>query len=219
MNKAVIFDLDGTLLDSLPDIAYNVNLTLKHFNFPTLSTDEIRNNIGNGAKRLVKDCIKDNISEEQLNEYLSFYNKNYTKNPCMYSKPFDNVIEMLTLLKNDGYKLAILTNKPQQTTDPIYQKFFSKFKFDFVIGQNENVKCKPDKTTTLNILNSLNVNSKNAFFVGDGETDIQTAINSNITSISVLWGYRNKEQLSNAGAKIFASSPIEVYNIISNFNK
>lgn len=219
MNKAVIFDLDGTLLDSLPDIAYNVNITLKNFNFQPLTTDEIRSNIGNGAKRLVKDCIKSQITEEQLNEYLAFYNHNYTNNPCVYSKPFDNVFEMLTLLKNDGYKLAILTNKPQQTTDPIYKKYFSKFNFDFVIGQSGMVKCKPDKTTTLNILKSLNVEPENAFFVGDGETDVQTAINSNITSISVLWGYRSREQLSIAGAKLFASSPIEVYNIISNFNK
>ena len=126
---------------------------------------------------------------------------------------------MLDLLKKDGYKLAIVTNKPQKTTDPIYNKFFSKYEFDFVVGQSDNVKCKPDKTTTLNILKQLNVDCKNAYFVGDGETDVQTALNCEILPISVLYGYRNKEQLSIAGAKIFAQSPIEVYDIISKYNK
>lgn len=216
MNKTIIFDFDGTLLDSLPDITFNINKMLKKFGFQALDNQTIRSFIGNGAKQLVKDCIGQNISEQLFNQCLNFYNSEYTSSACVYSKPFDGVYEMLSTLKQEGYKLCILTNKPQQTTNPIYEKFFSRFEFDCVIGQRDNIKCKPDKTATLNILKKLNTKLENAFFVGDGETDVITAINAGIKGIAILWGYRNKEQLALAGATTFAENPNELLKIIKN---
>ena len=100
------------------------------------------------------------------------------------------------------------------TVDPIYKRFFSKYNFDAVIGQSGNIKCKPDKTTTLNLLKNLNVKNQNAIIVGDGETDIITAKNAGINSIAVLWGFRDKIELVNAGATNFANSPEDLLNLI-----
>ena len=189
MKKAVIFDLDGTLIHSLPDILEYVNITLEKFNAPLRNESEIRQFIGNGARNLIKRSFGD-ITEEELDKRLAFYNEKYTNSGSPKTKIFDGVKELLLTLKERGYKLAILTNKPQKTTDEVYQKYLSFANFDMVVGQSSSVKCKPDKTATLNILKQLGVKNENAFFIGDGETDVLTSINAGIKNISVLWGYR-----------------------------
>ena len=213
MNKAVIFDLDGTLIDSLPDILEQVNITLEKFSSPPRSYDEIRQFIGNGARSLIKESFGD-ITEDELDERLAFYNEKYTKSGSPKTKLFDGVKELLLTLKERGYKLAILTNKPQKTTDEVYQKYLSFANFDMVVGQSSSVKCKPDKTATLNILEKLNVKKENAFFIGDGETDVLTSINAGIKNVSVLWGYRDKNQLQKVGATTFVRYPKEILSLI-----
>jgi phosphoglycolate phosphatase len=118
-------------------------------------------------------------------------------------------------LKGRGYKLAILTNKPQITTDDVYKTYMSDLGFDLVIGQRAGVKIKPDPTSALEILKEFDVEPKNAFFVGDGETDVMTAINGKMQGIAVLWGYRSKEQLEKAGAKVFANTPKDLIKLIN----
>ncbi len=213
MNKAVIFDLDGTLIHSLPDILEHVNITLEKFNAPLRTESEIRQFIGNGARNLIKRSFGD-ITESELDERLAFYNQNYTNSGSPKTRLFDGVKELLLALKGRGYKLAILTNKPQKTTDEVYQKYISFAEFDMVVGQSNSVKCKPDKTATLNILKELNVKNEDAFFIGDGETDVLTSINAGIKNISVLWGYRDKNQLQNVGATTFVQHPKEILSLI-----
>ena len=213
MNKLVIFDLDGTLIHSLPDIQEQMNITLKHFNYPPCTENQIRQYIGNGARHLVK-CSFGDLTEEDLDQKLAYYNKIYTACGSPKTHVFEGMDKVMIELKKMGYKLAILTNKPQMTTDKVYQKYLNEFGFDMVIGQNSNVKCKPDKTATLNILKELNVSEENAYFIGDGQTDIETAYNANIKHIAVLWGYRDKEQLIQVGAKIFAEKPSDILKII-----
>ena len=213
MNKLIIFDLDGTLIDSLPDIHEQVNITLKHFNYPLCTQKQIRQFIGNGARNLV-DRSFGGLTKEDLDQKLEYYNKIYTACGSPKTHVFDGMDKVMCELKKMGYKLAILTNKPQMTTDKVYQKYLSEFGFDMVVGQSNNVKCKPDKTATLNILKALDVSAENAYFIGDGETDIETSYNANIKHIAVLWGYRDKEQLEQVGANVFASVPSDILNII-----
>ncbi len=213
MNKAVIFDLDGTIIHSLPDILEYVNITLEKFNAPLRTESEIRQFIGNGARNLIKRSFG-NITEDELDERLAFYNEKYTNSGSPKTKLFDGVKELLLTLKERGYKLAILTNKPQKTTDEVYQKYLSFANFDMVVGQSSSVKCKPDKTATLNILKQLGVEKENAFFIGDGETDVLTSINAGIKNISVLWGYRDKDQLQEVGATTFVQHPKEILSLI-----
>lgn len=221
MKKLVIFDLDGTLLDTVPDITDNINGMLLHFGYSTLTEEQVASLVGSGAKKLVTDCIavslKDKaLSEEELSERLSYYNGNYTSSSSPKTKAFDGIGKVLTDLKKDGYLIAIMTNKPQETTDRVVKEHLSEFAFDKIVGGSGKVKCKPDKTATVNLLNELGVLPCDAFFVGDGETDVLTAINTDTHGISVLWGYRSKSQLETAGAKVFAETPEELYSIIKN---
>lgn len=214
MDKLIIFDLDGTLIDSLPDIYECVNLTLSHFNYPLRQKSEIRQFIGNGARNLIKQSFGD-INGAELDEKLAFYNKIYTESGSPKTRLFDGVPEMLYSLKEKGYKLAILTNKPQMTTEKVYEKYLSQFNFDMVVGQSGSVKCKPDPTATLNILKTLGVQKQNTIFIGDGETDVLTSKNAGVKNISVLWGYRDKDQLEKAGASNFVNQIKDIFTLIN----
>lgn len=214
-NKVLIFDLDGTLLDTLPDIAENINIMLAKFGYPERSYCEMRKFIGCGAKNLVKDSVGVPLTDAELEERLDYYNKIYTASSSPLTKLFEGVSDMLVELKKRGYKLAILTNKPQSTTDRVVKEHLNAFEFDAVVGQRQGVKIKPDKEAALQIIDSLDCLPKNAYMIGDGETDALTAINAGINGISVLWGYRDREELEEAGAKIFVSSPKELCALLS----
>lgn len=212
--KAVIFDFDGTLIHSLPDIVKNVNVTMERFGYKTREEWEVRRFIGNGSANLIKDCIGQKVSEQELAERVGFYNSKYSASTSNNDVVFDGIDELLFTLKKRGYKIAILTNKNQDKTEELVKRNLSQFQFDMVVGKRENTKCKPDKTSTLEILNKFGVDPSNAYFVGDGETDVMTAINAKVHGIAVLWGYRDKDELERAGATVFASSPKEVLKII-----
>ena len=215
MNKAVIFDLDGTLLDTLKDIAYYTNLMLEKFGYEKRSEKEIMQFIGCGSRNLIKLSIPVSVTEQELDERHAYYNKIYTESGSPKTKLFDGIKEVVKELKERGYKIAILTNKPQETTDNVYENYMKDLGFDMVVGQRKGVKIKPDPTSALEILSTFSVEPKNAYFVGDGETDVMTAINGGMNGIAVLWGYRTKSQLKDAGATTFAENPLQLLDIIS----
>ncbi len=214
MNKAVIFDLDGTLIDSLPDIVDNLNLMLTHYGYPTVTISDTKPRIGYGARHLVKKSIPQELADCDLDERLEYYNHFYTTSGSPKTGLFAGVPEMLRQLKNRGYKLAILTNKPHETTVNVYDEYLKDFSFDSVVGASNTVKHKPNPDGVFKILSDLNVESENAYFIGDGETDVITANNANVKSIAVTWGYRDKTCLTDAGATLFANSPQEILDLL-----
>ena len=216
MKKLVIFDLDGTLLHTVPDITDKINEMLIHFGYKTLTEKEIAAIVGCGARNLVANSIGLPLTEEELDERLAYYNSNYTASESPKTKPFTGIIKLLNNLKKDGYIIAIMTNKPQQTTDRVLAERLPEIKFDKVVGSSGKVKCKPDKTATVNLIDEFKVSPENVFFVGDGETDVLTAINAGVKGVSVLWGYRSETQLKMAGAKVFVNTPEELYSVIKN---
>lgn len=214
MNKVVIFDLDGTILDTLKDIAENINIMLSHYGYKTLPDREIMQYIGNGARKLVERSIKIKLSEKEFDERYKFYDKIYTAAASEKTCVFEGLKEVLIELKQRGYKLAILTNKQQSATDTVCNKYLKDFDFNLIVGQREGVPIKPDPTAVLNIMKELNASPENTYFVGDGETDVMTAINADINGVAVLWGYREKHQLEAAGATNFAITPSDLLSII-----
>ena len=205
--------MDGTLFDTLPDIREVLNGTLKYFNLPVLSEESVKRYIGNGARELVRLAIgKENA--HRLDEILAHYKKEYAKNDGSLSRFFEGEQEVLLRLKQSGVKLAVFTNKPHAVALNTNEKYFKRFSFDCILGQTDDLPLKPAPDGVYKIVQSLGVNADECLFVGDGETDVETAGNAGMDCISVLWGYRTKEQLEEAGATRFVRSFAQLQNEI-----
>lgn len=202
MKKAIIFDLDGTLLNTLPDIHAVLNESLAKFNLPKVSLENTRKFVGDGARKLIERAVGNNVKfiEEVYADYAERFANCKNELTCLY--PGEE--ETLYKLKSAGVSLAIVTNKPQRATDNVYSRFLSKFDFNIVLGQTEYYPLKPNPASTLAILSKLGVKSNECLFVGDGEADVATARAAEVECLSVLWGFRTKEELKAIGAACFA---------------
>ncbi len=208
--QAVFFDLDGTLLDTLPDIAFSLNETLSSFGYPACSLDDVRTYVGDGAKKLVSRALPQGANVDEVYEA---FRENYGASTHSRTKPYAGMEELLKTLKARGIKLAVITNKPQGAATTSIEKFYPGV-FDYVGGDSGMFPCKPDPSLTRYVALSLRVPLKECVLVGDGEADVRTAQNAGIRSVSALWGYRTKEQLVQAGATAFAQTPAELAKIL-----
>ena len=211
MIKAVIFDLDGTLLDTLQDLADSVNLALKTHQLPPRSTEEIRAFVGNGVNTLIKRSLPQDLAEEErihqkvLDSFMELYQKNKDKT----TKPYPGIEDMLETLDLSGYNMAILSNKPHYHLVPICQKYFS-YPFAFVYGQREGIPKKPDKSALLSIIEEMGVKKEETIYVGDSEVDIETAKNANVKVVAVSWGFRDDDFLKILRPDALVSHPDEL---------
>lgn len=216
MKKLVIFDLDGTLLDTVPDICDGLNFVLDEFGLNRVTEEQTTKFIGDGVKKLVERVLSDKTDDACvisgfLDRFCSVYANHSNSRTCV----FDGMEETVKKLKNLGIKSAILTNKPQPTTDAVVKKFLSGFCFDKVIGQTANVKVKPSPEQALKLIEYFGVKKEETVIVGDGEPDVLTAKNAEIDCVSVLWGYRDKSALAAVGANNFCSNSSELFEILS----
>jgi phosphoglycolate phosphatase len=212
--KTIIFDLDGTLLDSLQDIAISVNEVLTILGFPTHDFEAFKQFIGDGARNLLLRALPKNISETKLEKALELFTEIYSKTIHENTKPYEGIYHMLDRLKKEGFSLNLLSNKPQQFTLKYYDIFFKQYEFDYVYGQSEEFPKKPDPKTALHIASSLGIEPSEIYFVGDTSTDMQTASNAKMKSIGVLWGIRDKDELVTNGANFIIKHPKELLDIV-----
>lgn len=214
MKKLIIFDLDGTLLDTIPDILITLNASLKKFGLKTLTNEEILFKVGYGARRLVELAVGD-INGEEFEKIYADYCIRLANCDNSFTKIYDGLDVCLKALKNDGYKLAIVSNKPDDAVQVVYKDKLFNYGFDFVIGNRPGeFNPKPDKSCVEYCLNKVGVSKEEAIYVGDSEVDVQTFINADIDGIAVLWGFRSKEILEKTGAIRFASTGAELYDKI-----
>lgn len=204
MYKTVFFDLDGTVLNTVPDIRAVLNGTLAAFNLPPLSERQTMEFVGNGAYELVRRAAGESC--DNIPEIYARYVADFAACKNELSTLYDGEEEVLFNLKKKGVRLGIVTNKPQKATLNVYEKFFKRFDFFYVQGQEEGVPLKPSPEGVLNAVNKFSLDKRECLFVGDGETDVLTAANAGLDCVSVLWGYRTKEQLKGAGATRFAEN-------------
>ena len=214
MIKAVIFDLDGTLLDTLEDIAISCNYVLENYNKTPLLVEEYKQVVGQGATQLFKDLLAELTLSEQ-EEALSLFEKHYAKQFDKNTKIYDNINKMLTYFQVKGIKMAVLSNKPNSFTKKCVLKYLKNWKFDAVYGIRNGVERKPNPAGAIEILKELNVNPSESLFVGDTKVDMITANRANMTPIGVLWGFREKEELMEYGAKYIVKDPIEIVKLVS----
>ena len=213
MIKACIFDMDGTVADTLTTIAYFANEAMKKYGFPTFETEKYKTLVGNGAKVLIRrmfDLV--GAPDEIYDEVLSYYVTTYDQDFMYLTTAFDGILPMLKGIKEKGIKTAIVSNKPDMTTCKISEELFGDL-IDLCRGGREGVPLKPDPTAVQETMEALGVKPEECLYVGDTGTDMKTGKNAGIYTIGVTWGFRGEDELRENGADVIVYSPAEILAI------
>jgi len=211
--QAMIFDLDGTLVDSLQDLAVSVNYALEQVALPIHSVESYRLRVGDGAVKMISRALPDS-RQDLVQQVLQIQQAYYREHICDFSKPYPGFPDALQTLKQHSIRLAILSNKPDSLTKMLVEKMFGSSTFDQVWGHQPKFAHKPDPASALALANTLNTPPSQIAFVGDTAMDIQTAIGAKMTPVAVTWGFRDRQELTQAGASLFADTPAELIPLI-----
>ena len=207
--KAVLFDMDGTVLDTLDDLADSVNRSLREFGLPEVSRFQVGQSLGNGAKYLIRHCLPEGSDEALCERVLSFYKPWYDAHCRIKTKPYDGILQLMETLRADGVSQAIISNKPDSAVQELAEAFFPGL-MDVVIGESPAVKRKPSPDTVLAAASQMGLMASDCVYIGDTEVDLETARNAGMDCIPVSWGFRTEEQLRAAGAEEIIRSPEEL---------
>lgn len=218
MYSTYIFDLDGTLLDTLGDLAASTNYALRSCGMPEHSVEDVRRFVGNGVRLLMERAVPDGAANPRFEEAFSVFRQHYMAHSLDTTKPYDGIPEMLTALKAKGCRMAVVSNKFYAATQELCRHFFADT-IDVAIGEHEaeGIRKKPAPDTVFEALRQLGVGKEDAVYVGDSDVDILTARNSGLPCISVLWGFRDRDFLLKNGAETLVSAPSEL--ILETFDK
>ncbi len=213
MITTIIFDLDGTLLNTLDDLWASVNYSLAQNGFPSRSKEEVRSFLGNGVKILIEKSLPKGYSNKDVHRVLSTFQPYYLSHAMDLTRPYDGVMEMLRDLKDKGYKTAIVSNKPDTAVQELYNSIFLNV-VDVAIGECYDVRRKPFPDMVMKAIERLASKQDESIYVGDSEVDYATAKNSGIPCISVSWGFRDKDYLKSIGSEWIIDSPNEIMSMI-----
>ena len=213
--NTVIFDLDGTLLNTLEDLGDSVNFALKSFGYPTRTYEEIRSFVGNGVKDLVTKAVPDGTDEETTLKCLQTFKDHYKTNMQNKTAPYDGIIDLLEELNSKGVKLAIVSNKYDFGVKNL-NKYYFKDLIPVAIGEREGVRRKPAPDTVLTAMKELNAQKESTLYVGDSGSDMITAQNAGVKGVGVTWGFRDAKSLKESGADFLVDSPAQLLDIAQN---
>ncbi len=210
--RAIIFDLDGTLLDTLEDIAISANFVLASYGKKSIVLDDFRYLVGEGALKLMQNSL--GVDKNEAQKALVLFEKHYANQYNQNTKLYDGIGKLLTFLKKKDFKMAILSNKPDSFTKLCGIKYLRNWDFDAVYGIREGVPRKPDASGAIEILKELHVEPRECLFMGDTKIDMITAKSAGIDSIGVLWGFRDRQELKENGAKYIVQTPMDAVKLI-----
>ena len=210
---AVVFDLDGTLLNTLTDLHASANIALAHYGMPPRTMDEVRTFLGNGYLYLISHCVPDGTPEEKTREVLAYFEKYYYSHSMDTTRPYDGIPEIVDALAKDGYKLAIVSNKGMAAVKELAAHFFNGA-IEVAIGESADVRRKPAPDAALLGMHLLGAAKEETLYVGDSEVDIATAKNAGIDCLSVSWGFRTKTCLEENGATDIIDRPSEIADFL-----
>ena len=211
-----IFDLDGTLLDTLGDLAASVNDALRKHGMPEHSIDDVRRFVGNGVRLLMERAVPDGAANPLFEETFASFRQHYMAHSLDTTKPYEGIPEALADLKARGCHLAVVSNKMMAATQELVRHFFPEVEVAIGEHEAEGIRKKPAPDTVYQALRQLEVGKEQAVYVGDSDVDLQTARNSGLPCISVLWGFRSRDFLLAHGATTFAEHPLDV---LKHYNK
>lgn len=213
MKKTLLFDLDGTLLDTLLDLTNAINHMLKHFNHTERSAAEIRQFLGNGAIELVKKAIDQPLTDAEFEKRYRFYSDYYEKNSMVHTKPYEGIMAMLDELKARGYKMAVISNKQDEAVQVLVKDLFGGY-FEYARGVKSDGIKKPDPRIIDSVLENMNASKSDAFLIGDSEVDIKTGKDAQIEVIACLWGFRDMKDIAPLKPEFIIGKPMDLLKVI-----
>ena len=211
--QAVLFDMDGTVLDTLDDLCDSINHSLAEFSLPQVSREHVRQCLGNGAAFLVSHSIPAGSSPGLEANVLAFYKPWYDAHCLIKTAPYDGILPMLQSLKEPGLRLAIISNKPDRAVQELSNAFFPGL-LELSVGESPSVRRKPAPDTVLKAASQIGLSVDQCVYVGDSEVDLETARNAGMDCISVTWGFRDEAQLIEAGASVLVRTPEELESLL-----
>lgn len=216
MKKLVVFDLDGTLLNTIADLAHSTNNALKQNGFPQHEIGEYNFFVGNGINKLFERALPEGQrTEENILKIRKDFIPYYTLHNTDFSRPYPGIPELLNTLQEKGYKLAVASNKYQAATEKLISHFFPGINFVAVFGQREGIKVKPDPTVVYEIISIAGTGKEEVLYVGDSGVDMQTALNCGVTSVGVTWGFRPRTELEENNACHIVDWAAEILPLLS----
>ncbi len=207
--NAIIFDLDGTLLNSLEDIRDSVNEILDRYHYPQRSLEQIRSFVGNGAINLIRRALPEGISEQEVEKCLQEYSNYYYEHSRHKTCPYHGIVSLLEQLKEKGFKLGVVSNKDEATVKDLCESYFPSL-LSVVVGDSQGYQKKPAPDNIMRAISQLQTEKEATLYVGDSEVDIETARNCALDSVLVSWGFREREVLLQKGAKVIIDCPDEL---------
>ncbi|ADL05007.1 HAD family hydrolase [Lacrimispora saccharolytica] len=215
MYKCCLFDLDGTLINTIHSLAYSISLTMEHFGYGPIDVAHTKKFVGDGFKKLVERALIYSGDDEltHFREALAFYEKTFEKN-CLYMvEPYEGMPELLQFLKDKGIKIGVLTNKGHERAVECVEAVFGRGFFDLIIGEGNGVKCKPDPSGAFMAADHFHANPSQCLYFGDTNTDMKTGINAGMDTVAVTWGFRDRAELEAFQPKYIISNPSEIQHV------
>ncbi len=216
MIKLIIFDLDGTLLYTLEDLANSCNFVLEKYGQKTHSIADYKYLVGSGMKMLLQKAFGENFPSQYSQNILDDFLQHYAVHQYDTTRPYAEIPMVLHILQEQNKMLAVASNKMDNATKVLITKYFPNINFNIVAGATENMPTKPNPDIVNNIMDYCGVTSAETLYIGDSNIDMETAKNASIKSIGALWGYRTKKELTEAGADFLALSPVDIIEIVAN---
>ncbi len=214
--KACIFDLDGTLTNTLESMTYSVNLTLEEMGLSKITKDQCRLFVGNGARVLMEKSLKaaGDTDASRIEEGMEIYGRIFDQNCTYHVTPYEGIPEMLKALKDKGIHLAVLSNKPDRQTVKVVKAIFGEELFDYAQGQKEGIRRKPEPDGVWYLMEQMHVSKEECLYIGDSEVDAATGRNAGLKTIGVLWGFRDRKTLETAEVDDLIDRPDELLQFV-----
>lgn len=214
MRKTILFDMDGTLLDTLEDLYYSTNAALAAYGFPARTIEEVRRFVGNGLRNLMRQAVPEGEENPHFEDCMKTFKEHYGVHLDDHTGPYPGILKMLQVLAAKGYVMGVVSNKPDFAVKDLAKRYFGAHIL-VAIGESEKVRRKPAPDTVEQAARALGVSMEDCIYVGDSEVDLETAKNCRIPCISVSWGFRERELLEELGAKEIADTTEELVKILT----
>ncbi len=213
--KLIIFDLDGTLLDTLRDLGESCNAVLQEYGYPIHELAAYKKFVGNGVQKLIERALPEEArSESTISVLLSAFKRQYEQKAVTHTQPYPGIVSLLEQLKSLGYLISVASNKYHEAVIPLMTQYFPDIPFDLILGHRTGRPAKPDADIVLDTLDALQVAKKDCYYVGDSSVDMDTAANAGVTAIGVTWGFREEDELRQHGADYIIHQPQQLLDIL-----